>query len=56
MTEEEPKLPCDGKLAFDTRAQAQAAATTAAYQRGARVAPYKCTQCSLWHLASKYDD
>ena len=48
------KLPCEDKLAFDTKTAAQATATTAAYQRGAKVKPYKCTHCQLWHLASNY--
>jgi hypothetical protein len=52
--ESETTLPCNDKLAFDTRLQAQATATTAAYQHGSKVTPYKCAHCQLWHLASMY--
>lgn len=54
--EEQGSLPCKDKLAFDTKAVAQATATTAAYQRGANVKPYQCKHCKLWHLASDYSD
>lgn len=47
-------LPCEGKLVFDTRKQAQDTATAVAYQRGAKLKPYKCGHCALWHLASDY--
>lgn len=50
--EDSPPLPCAEKLAFDSRRQAQAAATVAAYQHGANVAPYRCQYCGLWHLSS----
>ncbi len=45
-------LPCNDKLAFDTREQAEAAATVAAYQHGAALRVYRCRQCGLWHLSS----
>jgi hypothetical protein len=47
-----PALPCADKLAFDTKAQAEAAAVVADYQHGAAVRPYVCRHCGLWHLAS----
>lgn len=46
-------LPCAEKLAFDTRRQAQAAATVAAYQHGAQLQVYQCRHCGLWHLSSQ---
>jgi hypothetical protein len=49
---EEQTLPCKDKLAFDTRKQAQAAATTALYQHGTKLKTYKCRHCGLWHLSS----
>ncbi len=55
-SEFEDVLPCGDKLAFDTRREAQATATTAQFQRGAQVKPYKCQYCSLWHLSSDYGD
>jgi hypothetical protein len=52
MNPDEPALPCAEKLVFDTRKQAQAAAVVAAHQHGAKLKPYICRYCSLWHLAS----
>lgn len=50
--ESEPALPCAHKLSFDTRREASAAATVAAYQYGNKLRPYRCRYCGLWHLAS----
>jgi len=50
--DDEPVLPCNGKLAFDTQKQAQAAATVAEYQHGTRLKVYICRHCGLWHLSS----
>jgi len=47
-------LPCADKLAFDTKKQAETAATVADYQRDVKLAPYKCQHCHLWHLKSVY--
>ncbi|HYH74676.1 MAG TPA: hypothetical protein VD735_01820 [Candidatus Saccharimonadales bacterium] len=52
--DEQHDLPCADKLVFDTKVQAQAAATVAAYQHGAKLRPYVCRYCSLWHLSSDY--
>ncbi len=43
---------CHEKLRFVTQREAQAAATTLAHQRGALLKPYRCRQCSWWHLTS----
>jgi hypothetical protein len=51
-TDEPQPLPCAEKLAFDTARQAQAAATVAAYQHGAKLRIYRCRHCGLWHLSS----
>ena len=51
---QEEVLPCINKLAFDTKKQAQAAATVAMYQHGVRLKPYVCPHCGLWHLASDH--
>lgn len=55
-TEDQALLPCAEKLVFDTPKQAQAAATVAQYQHGAKLKAYLCRYCRLWHLASNYDD
>jgi hypothetical protein len=49
-------LPCQQKLAFAARKDAQAAATVAAYRYGTMLKPYLCSYCGLWHLATDYDD
>lgn len=53
---EELKLPCYEKVAFDTKNEAAAAGLAADWQHGATLKPYKCNHCQLWHLASKRDD
>ena len=50
---EKTEQPCAEKLAFDTKKEARAAATTIAWQRGAELKPYKCRHCGLWHLTSQ---
>jgi cytochrome c5 len=52
--ENEETLPCIDKLVFDNRKAAQDTANTAEYQHGAKVKPYQCQYCHLWHLASDY--
>jgi len=55
MNSDEAVLPCAEKLSFDNSKQAQAAAVVAAHQHGAKLKPYLCRHCGLWHLASDYD-
>ena len=52
MEQSEKNLSCSEKLAFDTKAQAQTAATVARHQRGIMLRPYLCQTCQLWHLTS----
>ena len=47
-------LSCTDKLAFDTKAKADAAAAAIDWQHGAKLKSYRCRQCGLWHLTSKY--
>jgi hypothetical protein len=47
-----PKTPCQDKLAFDTKKQADTAGLVAELQHNAKLKSYRCTHCSLWHLAS----
>jgi hypothetical protein len=55
MEDIDAPLVCAEKLAFDTRDQAKAAATVAAYQHGSKLKVYKCRLCGLWHLSSDYN-
>lgn len=50
--ETELTLPCVDKLVFETKREAQTAATVAHYQRGVRLKVYRCKFCGLWHLSS----
>lgn len=43
---------CQDKMVFETRKEAQTAATVAMHQRGIKLRPYKCRECDLWHLTS----
>jgi hypothetical protein len=47
-------LPCEEKLVFDTKKQAEAAATTLRWQKGTRLKVYRCRHCNLWHLSSDH--
>ena len=52
MEEESTPLPCSEKLAFATRAEAQAAATVAMHRYGGRLRVYQCRYCEMWHISS----
>ena len=52
MSDEDPILPCAGKLAFDTKTQAEASAAAASWQHGGKLKVYQCKHCQLWHLSS----
>jgi len=45
-------LPCNDKLAFDTKKQAETTATVVEYRYGSMVRAYRCQYCHLWHLSS----
>lgn len=49
---DKPDKPCQGKLTFDSKIQAQGVATTEKFRRGIDLKPYICRHCSLWHLAT----
>ena len=49
-------LPCNDKLAFDTKRQAMAAANVAHYTYGNHMHVYICRDCQLWHLSSRRQD
>jgi hypothetical protein len=48
------QLPCADKLTFSTKDEAQASATVAHYRYAARLKPYICRYCGLWHMASDH--
>lgn len=45
---------CANKMAFDTKKEAENSATVVEHQRGTKLKVYKCRDCNLWHLASKF--
>ena len=49
---QETILSCQDKISFDTKEQAETAATVAAYQHGIKLKVYLCKNCSLWHLSN----
>lgn len=51
-----PANNCDDKLAFDSKEQAEATAATAEWQHGTKLKVYQCKNCSLFHLATDYDN
>jgi hypothetical protein len=57
MTDENPDaLPCDDKLVFDTKKDAEATANVAHYRYGNKLKAYVCRYCGLWHLSSNLHD
>ena len=59
MQEEDTKS-CEDKIAFATKREAETAATVAKWEHGSqpqsKLIAYKCKECDLFHLASKYTD
>lgn len=49
-------LPCEEKLAFDTKKDAEATANVAHYRYGNKLKAYVCRYCNLWHLSSNPGD
>lgn len=52
MPDDQDVLPCDGKLAFDTKKQATTEATSSSWRYGTKLKIYKCQDCELWHMSS----
>lgn len=46
------ELPCQEKLAFDSKEQAEGAAVYAEHRHGTKLKVYQCKHCNLWHLSS----
>jgi len=44
-------VACSGKLVFDTKVQAKAAALVADWQHATKLHAYHCRHCGLWHLS-----
>lgn len=53
---EEQKLKCEGKMSFDTKREAETTAIVAGHQHGSKLSVYRCINCSLWHLSSKFGE
>lgn len=53
LMEDDDLLPCEGKLAFDSKKDALAAASVAEFRYGSKLKVYVCRYCGLWHLATK---
>ena len=53
---EEEKPKCSDKMSFDTKREAENTAVVASHQHGSKLKAYRCRNCSLWHLSSKYGD
>lgn len=49
---EADELPCKGKLAFDTRREAEGSANVVHFRYGNKMHVYLCKYCELWHLSS----
>lgn len=47
---------CKDKMVFDTKKEAETTATVAEHQHGNKLKVYKCKDCQLWHLSSKYSN
>lgn len=47
---------CDGKMAFNTKQEAEDTARVSLFKYGkdTKLQVYKCKDCGLWHLATKY--
>ncbi len=45
-------LPCDGKLIFETKEEAEGSAVAIDWERGIKLKAYLCRHCNLWHLSS----
>jgi len=52
--DQDKKLPCSEKVAFDTKKEASSAGLAADWQHGATLKAYNCKHCDLWHLATDY--
>ena len=55
QTESNP-LPCDGKMVFSSKDDAQNMAVAVDWQRGNKLKAYRCKHCQLWHLSSAAKD
>jgi hypothetical protein len=53
MEDTTTQLPCADKMAFDTKAEAEAAGLAAEWQHGGALKAYHCVHCELWHLSSR---
>jgi len=52
MKDDKLELPCADKMSFDSEKTAKDAALVVNWQHGNKLKPYRCNNCSLWHLSS----
>lgn len=52
MSETYYVLPCQDKMAFDSKGDAEASALAVSWQHGGSLSVYQCQHCQLWHLSS----
>jgi hypothetical protein len=48
---QKPK-PCDAKLKFDSKVEAEGAKVYAEHLHGVKLKVYFCRECQCWHLSS----
>ncbi len=49
-------LPCEDKLRFDSKVEADAMSVSLRHRYDTKYRSYKCRHCGLWHLATNFDD
>lgn len=54
--DDEQKLKCSDKMSFDSKREAVTTATVAGHQHGSKLNVYRCKNCNLWHLSSKFGE
>ena len=47
-------MKCAEKMSFDTKKEAEDTARVALHQHGSKLKAYKCKDCGLWHLSSRF--
>lgn len=57
MNEENPRLKCDEKIAYETAEEAQAAiAANSYYYQKPKLSVYRCVDCGQFHVTRRHDE